>query len=169
LIKSVGLAVKVAIPVVLLFGALSAYDNGWCVGALTGVRGGALLGLGAVLINAVYEWFARDRQVSFPGETALKSDAAQELVGSESAAGRLYLTTKALHFRSDRSVQQPQNWSIRLADVTGVEATRAFGIIPSGFTITTSTNTIRLVVSGNSGWVAAISSAKDGCVSEGSA
>jgi hypothetical protein len=160
----------VAIPFALLFGAISAYDNGWRVGVLTGVGGGALLGLGSVLINAVYKRLARPRPPSFPGETVVKSGAAQELiVGGDAAAGWLYLTPKALHFRSDRFVQQPQNWSIRLADVTGVAATRAFGIIPNGFTIVTATTTIRLVVSGNSGWVAAISSAKDGFVSEASA
>jgi hypothetical protein len=169
LTRAVEDAVKVAVPVALLFGAIDTYENGWRAGVLTGVGAGALLGLGAVLIDAVYERLARDRRVSFPGETLLKSAAAQELVGSESAAGCLYLTSKALHFRSDRFVQQPQNWSIRLTDVTHVESTRTLGITPSGFTITTSTATIRLAVSGNKEWVAAISFARAGFVGEGSA
>ena len=161
----------------LLFGAVSTFDLGWRKGVPVGMAAGiafgsavfafeVLWGLGATLTT-----LARSRQLrahpSFVGETLKRRDEACHVVGIIAVRGWLYLTNRALYFRSHPRDPLRHEWDVALAQLRRAEATRTLGFIPSGLRIVTTRETERFVIKNNKGWVGAISSAKEAAAQQG--
>ena len=150
----------------LFFTIVLTFDQGWREGLAAGIGAGVAFGAAVFAFEGLWELAAglvrkyrRRQPPSFPGETIVKIGEARHVVGIETMLGSLYLTDKALHFRSPSSDTRPHRWRIELQQIARAEATRAFGILSSGLSIVTAGDEERFVTDDDRGWARAISSA----------
>jgi hypothetical protein len=94
-------------------------------------------------------------------EILIHQGGANHFVGLEGVGGWLYLTDRALRFKSHEINIQPHELSILLQEISGALPCRTAGIFPNGLRVdTTDGRSERFVVSGRRRWSGAIVKAK---------
>lgn len=149
-------------PLGLFLIAVTTHDRGWREGIALGLGAGTALGLAWTAGSALRRWWRPPVHPAFPGEAILKADTANAFSGMESFHGWLYLTDRAVHFRSDRKTRG-HGWSHPLASIQRAEARRTLFLIPNRLRLVLPGTTEDVVVASteHKPWAAAITSARE--------
>ncbi|MGO1600485.1 MAG: GRAM domain-containing protein [Brachybacterium sp.] len=103
-----------------------------------------------------------------PGETLVRSGAANMQRGAETAGGKLYLTTERLVFTAHSLNLRSGPSEVPLTEVAEVDAvwTKLLGVLPllpNSVALTLRDGTVHsFVVTGRGAWIAAITQARGG-------
>jgi len=158
-VRATGIASGILFGV--LFGAYYAIFIDPIAGIIAGIVGGLLFGLA---MGFVFAWLLRRLEVHRPsrtGETVLREATGNHVANVESRGGWVYLTDQALHFKAHRLNVQRQPLTIALADIADIAPSRALGLIPNAFSVTTKAGArSKFIVNDRNGWIAAIQVAR---------
>jgi len=153
LLLSLSFGVPMSFLFILMYGVF---------GILSGIVSGLLFAaLMTLFLNTQSKKFELIKQEMSKSNNILYDGAANHFRGKEAVGGWLFLTDKAIIFKSHGYNVQNNEMVIPLENVNHIIRTNNFGIVPNVIMITTSTNQAeRFVVHSREIWIQKITQAK---------